>query len=193
MSDHILVQIMSQMTALSDEESAAIANSFPIQTFTKGHFLLKEGMIAHNAYFVIEGCIREYEILDGEEKTTEFYTENDSAIDFASQTSKTPSSKYFECLEETTVAVVNSEKEQALYKQFPRFEKFSLEGIEQMMGAKQKAMSNYILLSPKERYLLLLENKPELSNRVPQYYIASYLGIKPETLSRIRKKLSTKN
>ena len=65
--EHILVQIMSQLTSITEEESKAIQESFPIKTFSKGHMLLKEGMIAHDAYYVIEGCIREYELLDGEE------------------------------------------------------------------------------------------------------------------------------
>jgi len=190
--EHILVQFMSQLTSLSSEESKAIEDSFPIKTFQKGHLLLKEGMIAKDAFFVIEGCIREYELLDGEEKTTAFYTENQSAINFNSQVNKVSSSKYFECAEETKVAILNSEKEKHLYQMHPRFESFCREGMEQMMGSQQETLSKFIVSGPKERYLQLLKERPELINRVPQYQIASYLGIKPETLSRIRKKMSAK-
>ena len=188
---HILVQFMSQLTNLTDEEISSIENSFPIKTYAKGHLLLKEGMIAQNAYFVIKGCIRAYELIDGEENTLGFYTENQSAIDFKSQASQTPSSKYFECLEETQVTILSAEKEKALYKMHPRFEKFCREGMEEMMGAQQEALSKFIVLSPKERYLNLIKERPELINRVPQYQIASFLGIKPETLSRIRKKIAS--
>ena len=189
--EHILVQFMSQLTALTQEESIAIEKSFPIRTYEKGHHLLKEGRIASDAFFVIEGCIREYELLDGVEVTTAFYTENQSAINFNSQVNKIPSSKYFECSEKTTVAVLNGEKEKALYQSHPRFERFCREGMEQMMGTQQKTLSKFIVSGPKERYLQLLQERPGLIHRVPQYQIASYLGIKPETLSRIRKKMAT--
>lgn len=188
--EHILVQFMSQLTSLTDEEIKQIKDSFPIKTFQKKHLLLKEGMIANDAYLVIKGCIREYELIDGEEKTTAFYTENQSAINFNSQVNKTPSTKYFECTEITTVAILNGEKEKELYEKHPRFEKYCREGMEQMMGTQQEAFSKFMVSSPKERYLQLQNERPELINRVPQYQIASYLGIKPETLSRIRNKLS---
>ncbi|MFK7775531.1 MAG: Crp/Fnr family transcriptional regulator [Saprospiraceae bacterium] len=190
--ENILVQFMSQMTTLSKEETTSIENSFPIKTFKKEHLLLKEGMIANDAYYVIEGCIREYELLDGEEKTTAFYTENQSAINFNSQANKIPSIKYFECTEQTTVAILNNEKEKELYQKHPRFETFCREGMEQMMGAQQEALSKFIISNPTERYLKLVNERPDLINRVPQYQIASFLGIKPETLSRIRKKIASK-
>jgi len=189
--DHILVQFMSQLTTLTADEQLSIKESFPIKTFEKGHLLLKEGAIAHNAFFVIKGCIREYELSDGEELTTAFYTENDSAINFYSQVNKVPSTKYFECTESTTVAILNGEKEKALYTKHPRFESFCREGMEQMMGAQQAATSKFIVSGPKERYLQLVRERPKLINRVPQYQIASFLGIKPETLSRIRKKIAS--
>jgi len=188
--EHVLIQFMSQLTSLTDEEAASIRESFPIKTFEKKHQLLKEGMIANNAYLVIKGCIHEYELIDGEEKTTAFYTENQSAINFNSQVNNIPSTKYFECSEATTVAILNGEKEKELYSKHPRFERFCREGMEQMMGAQQETLSKRIISSPTERYQQLVTERPDLINRVPQYQIASYLGIKPETLSRIRKKLS---
>jgi len=189
--EHILVQFMSQLTSLSDEEKESIKESFPIKTYDNGHLLLKKGAIANNAFFIIQGCVREYEIIDGEEKTTAFYTENQSAIDFKSQSKNIPSTKYFECSEETTVAILNGEQEKSLYAKHPRFEKFCREGMEEMMGAQQEKLSNFIVSSPKERYLQFQKERPDIINRVPQYQIASYLGIKPETLSRIRKKIAT--
>lgn len=188
--EHILVQFLSQMTALTDEEISDIRSSFPIKTFEKNHLLLKEGTIANNAYYVISGCIREYKLFDGQEKTTAFYTEDQSAINFNSQVNQVPSTKYFECTESTTVAILNGTKEKELYEKHPRFEKFCREGMEQMMGAHQETLSEFITSSPTERYLQLQNERPELINRVPQYQIASFLGIKPETLSRIRNKLT---
>lgn len=189
---HILVEILSSLTTISEDEALDIEQSFPVKTYDKGTYLLKEGQIAKSAYFVVEGCIREYELRDGIEKTTGFFTENQSAANFQSLAGKVPSKQNFVCAEKTTVAVLNSEKEQELYRKHPRFETFCRTGMEKMMGDKHNELAEFISLKPEERYLKLQEDRPELINRVPQYQIASYLGIKPETLSRIRKRLIKK-
>ena len=149
---------------------------------------MREGQIARNAYYVISGCIREYELVDGEEKTTAFYTEGRSAINFNSLSQQVPSKVYFICSEPTTVAILNTDKEKELYLKHPRFETFCRIGIEQMIGAKHSQLNEFITMKPRERYEKLQQERPDLLNRVPQYQIASYLGIKPETLSRIRKR-----
>lgn len=190
---HILVQIMSQMTSLSEEEEAAIEACFPLQDFPSGAYLLREGQVAHEGYYVVKGCIRAFELIDGEEKTTVFFTEGYSAVDFQSQATGKPSSQNFVCQEDSTVAIVNQEKEQQLYEQFPRFEAFCRSGMEEMMGNQQAQMARFIIMSPKERYLNLLQARPELIRRVPQYQLASFLGVKPETLSRIRRRIATES
>ena len=190
---HILVQILSQLTPLTKEEEGDVIAAFPIKTFEKGTYLIKEGKYVKDAYFVVAGCIREYTLQDGEEKTTAFYTEQQSAVDFVALTQQKPSKINFVCTEETTVAIVNAEKEQALYKKHPRFESFCRSGVEQMMGQKQEQLAESINLKPEQRYQKLVAERPELINRVPQYQIASYLGIKPETLSRIRLRMVKNN
>lgn len=187
---HILVEMMSQLTQLSKEEQSAIENSFLIKTFEKGAYLLKEGQVAKDTYFIIKGCIREYKLIDGEEKTTAFFTEHQPVANFNSLANQAPSNQNFVCCEATTVTILNEEKEQALYRQFPRFEAFCRTGMEKMMGEKQNQLVDFIALKPEQRYLKLQQERPDLLNRVPQYQIASYLGIKPETLSRIRKRLA---
>lgn len=187
--NHILVEIMSALTPLTEEEKVEIERSFPLKEYSKDFHLLKEGQIAQNAYFVIEGCIREYELIDGEEKTIAFYTEHQSAANFHSLATGTASKCYFICTEDTTVAVLNAESEKALYRKHPRFETFCRTGMEKMLGEKQIQLAEFISLKPEQRYLKLREQRPDLINRVPQFQIASYLGIKPETLSRIRKRL----
>ncbi len=187
---HILVEMMSSMTPLTEEEKRAIEASFPIKTYEKGALLLRAGQIAHNAFFVIKGCVREYELVDGEEKTTAFFTEQQSVVNFNSLANGVPSKQYFQCNETTTVAVLNAQKEKQLYEEFPRFETFCRQGTEKMLGEKQSQLVEYISLKPEQRYEKLQRERPDLLNRVPQYQIASYLGVKPETLSRIRKRLA---
>ncbi len=193
MEKHIPVETMSQLTSLNKEEELAIENSFPIKTFSKGAYLLKQGQIANEAYFVITGAIREYKLSDGLEKTIAFHTENQAAINFDSLTNRSPSRINFVCAETTTLAVLDAEKEKKLYKNHPRFEAFCRSGVEQMVGKKQEQITDLITLKPAQRYLKLQEERPDLIKRFPHHQIASYLGIKPETLSRIRARLAKKS
>ncbi len=187
-----LVEMMSSFIDLTNDEKQGILEAFPIKTYLKGANLLKEGQIAKDAFLVIKGCIRKYSIKDGEEKTTEFYTEFQSAINFDSMSNSSPSKYYFTCTEDSDIAILNSEKETTLYKKFPRFGEVCRVEMEKMLGASQEDLSTFINSTPKERYLNLLKDRPDLINRVPQYQLASYLGIKPETLSRIRRRISLK-
>jgi CRP-like cAMP-binding protein len=188
--NNILVEMMSNFIDLTDDEKQGIINTFPIKTFAKGFNLLKEGQIAKDAFFVIKGCVRKYSIENGEEKTIDFYTEFQSAVNFDSMSNSSPSKYYFTCTEGSTLAIINSEKESELYKKFPRFGEVCRVEMEKMLGASQEEVAKSKNLTPKERYLNLIKEKPTLVQRVPQYQLASYLGIKPETLSRIRKKIS---
>lgn len=181
---------MSQFTELSDEEEQLMIESYPVRTYKKGSELLKQGQVAKDAFLVLRGCVRKYCLLDGEEKTTAFFTEGEVAIEFESIANQTPSRHYIACVEESRIAIINSEKEEEYYKKFPRFEELARTETEKMMGENQEMLSSFITSSPEERYILLLRNRPDLLQRVPQHQIASYIGVTPESLSRIRKRIA---
>jgi len=186
---HVLVAQMKQFTELSSEEVNCIEKSFPVRTFNKGTLLLEPDQMAKNAYFVVEGCVRKYVVKDGDEVTLDFYTEEQSFADFDSLSHQIPSKYFFVCTEKTKVAVLNAEKEAALYQQFPRFETICRVEFEKMMGAKVTRAELFNHMKPEDRYLKLLKERPDLIQRVPQYQIASYLGLTPQSLSRIRKRM----
>ncbi|OWW24473.1 cyclic nucleotide-binding protein [Zobellia sp. OII3] len=187
-----IVKLISRFLELIDEEAQAFAECIPIRCFKKGHILLKEGQISRDSYFVIDGCIRKYYIIDGEERTTEFYVEDESIASLQSYKNKTPANHYFECVEDSRLAVLNDEKEQELFKRVPRYETLCRMSMESDYGEQQEALAKFIISSPEARYRNLLETRPDLLQRVPQYHLASYLGVKPESLSRIRKRLAKK-
>jgi len=187
-----IVKLISRYLELTSEEASAFAECIPIKSFKKGNVLLREGQVSRDSYFVIEGCIRKYYIIDGEERTTEFYVEDESVASLQSYQNKTPANHYFECVEDCRLAVLNYEKEQELFKRVPKYEALCRMSMENDFGEQQEALAKFITSSPEERYKNLLETRPDLLQRVPQYHLASYLGVKPESLSRIRKRLAKK-
>lgn len=175
---------------LSQEERDFIDELQTVLTYPKGTIFLSEGQITNKCFHVLEGCVRKYHLKDGEEKTTEFFIENDS-ITTSPASSKQVKSKYFlECVEDTTLTAISAEQEELLYTKFPRFQGLCRISTEQLLDDLQGKFSKFISSSPEERYINLQETRPDLINRVPQYQLASYLGMKPESLSRIRKRLA---
>jgi len=183
------IEYFSSYISLSKEEILAIKKSMNIQSFKKGRLLLEENDISKDCYYIYKGLIRQYQIKDGLEKTTQFFMENDWAFFQESTTNQTPCGFYLSCEEECILIVGNEEKENELYDQFPRFAQLTKTLLEEKFGNQQQLLSSFIIDTPEQRYLNLLKNKPLLIQRVPQYQIASYLGITPESLSRIRKRL----
>ncbi|MFD2824655.1 Crp/Fnr family transcriptional regulator [Lacinutrix iliipiscaria] len=187
-----IVKLISRYLSLNDEESKAFTECIPIKAFKKGEILLREGQVSRDSYFVIEGCVRKYYIIDGEERTTEFYVEDESVASLQSYKNKTSANHYFECVEDCRLAVLNYDKEQELFKRVPKYEALCRMSMENDFGEQQEALAKFITSSPEERYKNLLETRPDLLQRVPQYHLASYLGVKPESLSRIRKRIAKK-
>ena len=159
-----------------------------IKRFGNGTILLEEGKISNECFFIIKGCIRSYYLKDGEEKTTEFYTEEQAVIPSA-YGNKIPSEYYLECIEDTIAGVGTPELETEMYQKFPQLESLNRALGEAIMAKTQNTFAEYKMASPEERYLTLLKNRPDLVQRAPQHQIANYLGIKPESLSRIRKRI----
>ena len=93
---------------------------------------------------------------------------------------------------DSTLVVGNREKEESLYKRFPKFETVSRKVMEQVFAEQQEIMSSYTTDTAEQRYVKLLKLRPDLFQKIPQYQIASYIGVKPESLSRIRKRLLQK-
>lgn len=184
-----LIQYFSRFTQLTEPEIEALRDSMSIATFKKGSYVLREGKTNADSFFVLEGLLRQFKSVDGDDISTNFFTENDWIISMNSFSDNKTVSEDLICLEDCSLVIGNEEKAQELFKQFPRLETVSRAVMESVFAEHQKQLSNYLTESPEQRYIRLVQTKPGIVQRVKQYQIASYLGIKPESLSRIRKRM----
>lgn len=173
----------------TQEEKDFFAENIPVKRLKKGTLLLKEGQMLKSSYHLFKGCIREFYCKDGEEKTVAFYTVGDSLYDGGHRLNQTPSNVTWECVCECIISVFSFEVEKEMYSRFPRLESLCRIETEKQYSSYKNTVNNYLSSSPEERYENLIKTKPELFQFVPLYHIASYLGVKPESLSRIRGRL----
>lgn len=190
--NHKLLNYFQRIMPISQEESEAIVETMTIKEYKKGTVLLKEGQISTEVYFVLEGCVRQYYLVDGDEKTNNFFTEEQWVISMQSFSQRKPSNHYLDCCMDSSLVVGNREKEEQLYKRFPKLETVSRKVMEKVFAEQQEIMASYATDTAEQRYLRLLKSRPDLFQKIPQYQIASYIGVKPESLSRIRKRLLSK-
>lgn len=187
-SENFLVDYFSQYITLSEEEAQLIRQEDIIRKYAKNDFLLQEGQIGQECFLVLRGCVKRYYLEDGEEKIMDFYTENDP-ITPDSYTSQQPSKYYLSCVEPCIISTGTEERTQLFLQKFPRFIPIFVKIGDKLSVKEQQSLDDYKNLSPELRYQKLLATRPDLIERVPQYMIASYLGIQPESLSRIRKRI----
>ncbi len=188
---HILFEFISKYISLAEDEKSAILSLNLFRSVKKGTILLKEGQKSQEEYFVLKGCIRKYYIIDGEEKTTAFFTEMEGMVPHC-VTSKTPSEYYISCLEDTILTVTNPDMGVEMNIKFPKFEIMCRKLSEELLAKQQINFDEFKTSSPEQRYLNLLQKRPDLIQRVPQHQLASYLGIKPQSLSRLRARIFEK-
>ncbi|WP_299324050.1 Crp/Fnr family transcriptional regulator [uncultured Maribacter sp.] len=156
----------------------------------KGDTLISPGQMVEHFYYVAKGCIYYYKLEEGEQKVLEFYTEDIFFTDLPAYVKETPSDYYLKASENTIVyAISKSDGENSFKKshQLERFGRLSMQEAFMKIFTRVERLSNR---TNEERYLRLLEKRPDLLQRVPQYLIASYLGLTPVGLSKIRKRIS---
>ena len=183
-----LIEFLSAYGNLSQNSFEIILKSNLIKEFKKNDILLKEGQYAKECYFVLKGCLRSYYLLNDEEKTTSFFVENDP-ITPVSYTMEEPSKYYISCLENSIVTVGNKSITKNLLKEHPEINQLFININEAQLASNRESLDSYINLSPENRFRKLVDERPELIQRVPQYHLASYLGIKPQSLSRIKRRI----
>ncbi|MBC5638101.1 Crp/Fnr family transcriptional regulator [Ornithinibacillus sp. BX22] len=189
----ILYKYMAKHTNLREAEQEAIINEIVVERFLKGTDLTKQGYrldTTTDCYFVLAGCVRQFYIdEDGKEITSNFYTE-EQAILLANFGDSSQVSNYsLTCVEDSVLVVSDMVREEEMYLDFPELETMTRRMMEGYLGQTQNELAQFFRLSPEERYKSVITNRPDLITRVPQHQLASYLGITPESLSRIKKRI----
>ena len=184
-------QHMSHFGPLADNEWEALVPHLSMITLKKHHCLIQQGSVANQIGFVVNGLFRQFYSKDGQERTTYFFLEHQLVGAYMSCITNRPSLVTIEALSEVTCLCFPYSVLQALFEQYPGWQLFGRRLAEYIMVALEERMAGLLVLSPEERYLDLLEgDQKNLLQRVPQHYIANYLGITPVSLSRIRNRVS---
>ncbi|MCP3763832.1 Crp/Fnr family transcriptional regulator [Domibacillus sp. A3M-37] len=186
----ILLKYMTEFTSLSEEQQQAISESVLIEDYHKGTYLLRQGEVpTTKCYFVLQGCVRQYSVDEsGKEITSNFYTEEQAISSFNYHKQDMASKYSLTCVEDSILVVGDLDTEKEMYNKYSQLETMTRKMMEISLGKVQDEFVAFINSSPEERYKSILMKRPHLVDRVPQHQLASYLGITPESLSRIKKR-----
>ena len=180
---------ISKYSDLTNKEYLIIKSYFKNKMLKKGEILHSTNTICDKYYFIETGLIRYFIINNGEEITGGFFFEGEGYTDSNSFITNNLSRQTAQVIESSSLLFISRADLEKLYKEVPKFERIGRILAEQALLNIRYKIDNLMLLDAKKRYLNLMECRPNVISRVPQHFIASYLGIKPQSLSRIRKNL----
>ena len=183
----------AQTISLTEEELGLIDLYFEHKLLKKKEYLLEYNRVCDFIAFIAEGCIRHFHIKNGNERTCDISFDNAWVTDFQSFSSNAPGVMNLQAMENTSVVLIKKENLAKLYKDCSKYETFG-----RLMAEKVAQRASDIAMSlsadkPEERFQNLLSNQPDLFQRVPQKYIANFLGVSPESLSRIKNRVYRKS
>jgi CRP-like cAMP-binding protein len=186
-----LIAAIEYFIRLDDEEKEFISSLAVSRTYQKGDYFLRPGQVCREVGFIEKGLIRHYLTKDsGEEATLHFGKENEFTCNYQSFLNHSVSQRGIQCLETSEILVISYDNLQKLYEGVREGEKFGRLACEQIYLQALDQITSIYGDEPEQRYLNFVNSYPDLQQRIPQYYISSFVGVKPPSLSRIRKRLS---
>ncbi len=177
---------------LLETELDLIDKYFEERRVKKKEYLLQDNTVCNFIAFIAEGSIRHFHIKDGVEKTCDLSFENAWVTDFQSFTYETVGKMNLQAMENTTVFLINKQNLFTLYKECRKYETFGRLMAEQVAQRATEIAMSLSSDKPEERFENLIKRQPDLLQKVPQKYIANFLGLTPESLSRIRNRIYQK-
>lgn len=179
---------------MDETELDLFISHFSIKNISKKEYYLKAGQICNCKAYLNKGCIRNFVVDEkGHERILFFAFEDWWVGDFESYYSGNPGTNYVQALEDCELFIVPKEVFEKLSKQIPKLNQWSTIKIVPAASASKKRLEELKTHTPEERYRTLLEKQPFIFQRVPLQYIAAYLNIEPQSLSRMRNRLSKKS
>jgi CRP-like cAMP-binding protein len=182
-----LISKIKNSIALSSEAEEYIHSIAKERTVSKGHILIQEGQTVNKTFFVMSGSLRSFCIdKEGKEHTLQFAIKDWWISDFIAIYNSEPAALTVESITDSTIVEFNFQKLNEIYDQFPEFELFQRKNLERHVVGLNKRILNQLQLTALERYRLFLEQYPDIEQSIPNYHIASYLGMTQQSLSRVR-------
>ena len=188
MTNQILQSIKS-IVSLNENEEEAFVKILEVKEFKKKAFLLQQGQICNKISFINSGCMRLFYEVEGVENTVQFFFAGRWHTDYDSFLTGQPTIENLQALENCEIVQFKKSDLYDLYNTHPVFERVGRILAENAFLSLSKLNKMLTNEEPQQRYLSLMNQRPEVVKNIPQHYIASYLGIKPESLSRIRKRI----
>ena len=186
-----LLDYMERHISLSETDKDAILSGFKLKRYQKGQYIVQSGNVCKHLSYVLSGCLKtSFLNLDGKEHIVTLAIEDWWVSDLGSFTEQTPADFDIKCLEDTLVLQIELDELERLFNKIPKLERFFRIIILRTLIFSHKRIRDNLSFQAKDRYLRFLEQYPQLEHRVPQYLIASYLGMSKEFLSKIRKELA---
>jgi len=184
-----LLQHISRFVQLTDAEKDLVMQHFTYKRLSKKDFVLSEGDVCAESYFVLQGLLRMYFIKDkGQNQLIQFALENWWITDQTSLDMQKPSIFFIDAVEDTEVAVLSKKSMEELLAAMPQMERYFRLIMQRYVAAVQMRLTYFLDQSAEERYRFFSKLFPGFVQRIPQYMLASYLNITPEVLSKIRAK-----
>jgi CRP-like cAMP-binding protein len=182
-----LINSLRKYVTLTVEEVAIVESLFSSKKFRKRQYILQEGEVARYETFIVKGITRTYEVDDkGQEHIVQFGLEDWWVGDLYSFLTESPSSYNIDCLEDTQVLQITKANLEVLYQKVPKMERHFRILIQNAFIASTNRVAGTLVKTALERYREFIDKYPQIEQRVPNHQIASYLGITPQSLSRIR-------
>jgi len=187
-----LIENIKLYSNLNEKEIQLLLDAVEKKVFKKNEIIFTAGKISNEIYFLTKGCVRLFYNVDGNDKTAFFYTEGQFICAGESYTFNVPAVESYQAVEESEIFIFKKSKIDILLEEIPKFEIIARIATENELITCQKMIASFVTKSAEERYLELLNTQGDLIHRVPQQYIASFLGVSPETLSRIKARIFNK-